>query len=72
VTAEDKDSEHFGKVSYSVVETDSNDGDYFSISDDGWLMLAKPLDYERVGNTGVWRVIGALLERLSYRSNVYN
>ncbi|KAH7713891.1 Cadherin domain containing protein [Aphelenchoides avenae] len=44
VLARDADSEHFGKVSYTLSGDDSS---FFTITDDGWLLLAKPADYEK-------------------------
>lgn len=45
VLARDADSEHFGKVSYTL---SSDHSPFFTITDDGWLLLAKPVDYESV------------------------
>ena len=50
VVAEDRDSEHFGKVSYSIIDGNGNNESYFWIADDGWITLIKSIDYEQVGN----------------------
>uniref|UniRef100_A0A914HYR1 Uncharacterized protein n=1 Tax=Globodera rostochiensis TaxID=31243 RepID=A0A914HYR1_GLORO len=63
--AEDADSEHFGRVSYSLDsiklmgnKTDQNElylggsdlADHFVLGDqDGWLKIGTPLDFERIG-----------------------
>lgn len=47
--AEDADSEHFGRVSYTLSSTDeANSADYFLIDNDGTVTLNKALDYETV------------------------
>ncbi|KAI6191303.1 hypothetical protein M3Y97_00214000 [Aphelenchoides bicaudatus] len=43
VSAKDLDSEHFGKVSYSL---SGEDAEFLAVTDDGWVELAKPIDYE--------------------------
>jgi hypothetical protein len=43
VSAIDNDSEHFGKISYSLT---GEDADFLAVTDSGWVELAKSLDYE--------------------------
>lgn len=43
--AVDSDSEHFGKVSYTL---NGDDSGFFDIQDDGTVVLIKELDYEKV------------------------
>ncbi|CAB3403624.1 unnamed protein product [Caenorhabditis bovis] len=46
VKANDKDSEHFGRVSYSI----SDQKVPFAIGDDGWIVVNGTIDYETVAN----------------------
>ena len=43
VKASDGDSEHFGKISYSL---NGEDSEYLEIDDNGWIMTAKAIDFE--------------------------
>lgn len=43
VKASDHDSQHFGKLSFSL---SGNDANLFLITDDGWIKTTTPLDYE--------------------------
>uniref|UniRef100_A0A915DAM3 Uncharacterized protein n=1 Tax=Ditylenchus dipsaci TaxID=166011 RepID=A0A915DAM3_9BILA len=48
VVAIDSDSEHFGKVSYTLSQDSNGHSEYFSITDDGRLLLTKAVDYELI------------------------
>lgn len=49
IKATDADSEHFGRVSYTLKsDNEMNNDDYLSVNDDGWILLNKDIDYEKV------------------------
>lgn len=48
IEANDTDSEHFGRVSYTLRPDETGNHDYLIISDDGWILLNKDIDYEKV------------------------
>lgn len=47
IEAKDVDMEHFGRVSY-ILKPDDEAIDYLSITDDGWIIVAQDIDYEKV------------------------